>query len=327
MEPHEHWFNSRLNDSDASPLATIWGIVPLFEAVNGVAIAKPSAAHVKSVRSFATFAERYWDNKVPGHGAYAAYPGNQTGREQVWFDDNGWWGLAFVNAYRATHDRRYLRDAERAMRFIDARGWDRGGGGMWWSTRHPYHSLDSLGSATALAAELYEYTGDSSFRKIAHTYIGWANRRAWHRRGFYATPTQPVVTYVEGAMIGAHLALCRMGERKACAKAEKLARASFRKWHAHRYQAPKFDTILFRYILELGAHDHNPKWYAWAKRAADDANRRARENGLFLRFWDGTTAESHMHDPSLRYGLLQTHAATVALFAWLAAAGALAGRP
>ena len=56
-----HWYNDRLNDHDQNPLATIWSIVPLFEAIDGQAIGHPTAKNRAAVASFANFAERYWN--------------------------------------------------------------------------------------------------------------------------------------------------------------------------------------------------------------------------------------------------------------------------
>src|SRR6185295_19420532 len=80
-----HWYRDRRGSHSTHPLATIWGIVPLFEAVNAIQIASP------------------------GH--------RRTGG-RIWFDDNGWWGLAFFDAYRATHSRRALDASRRALSFI-----------------------------------------------------------------------------------------------------------------------------------------------------------------------------------------------------------------
>jgi hypothetical protein len=315
------WYDDRLHDHDANPLATIWSIVPLFEAIDGAAIGDPTNARLRAVRSFASRAERYWNPNVAPHGAYAPYLGDRDGSERTWFDDNAWWGLAFVDAYRATHDDRYLDDAARALRFIDARGWD-GSHGMWWNTSYPHHSLEALGSATALAAELYRYTGRASYRRIARRYIGWAEKHATKsQRGLYATSEQPVMSYVEGAMLGAHIALCRKGDEAACRRAHSLAQACFEKWEGKSPDhAPQFDTILMRYLLQLGDLDHDPTWYDWVRRVADRAERRAQSGGLFLRFWDGSEASSHGDGAGgFESGMVQMHAATVALFAWLGA--------
>jgi hypothetical protein len=313
------WYNNRLKPDPPCPLATIWGAVGLFEAIDGVAIARPTERHRDAVRSFAHFAERYWTKNVAPYGAYAAYPGD--GDRAAFFDDNGWWGLAFVDAYRATHDIRYLEDAAKAMRFIDVRGWD-GTRGMWWNTWMPRHSLETYASATALAAELYDYSGQSWLRKIVRRYIAWGDRHAVNARGLYATSKAPAISYVQGAMIGAHLALCRQGDRAACARAENLAQASSNKWNVPGgYQAPQYDTILFRYLIQLSDYDHDPRWYDWAQKAARDASKHAREHGLFLKFWDGTPITAHGGGAGqFRYGMLHTHGAAVALFAWLAAA-------
>jgi hypothetical protein len=141
------------------------------------------------------------------------------------------------------------------------------------------------------------------------------------RRGLYATREHPAVSYVEGAMIGAYLALCREGSKRSCERAERLARATYRRFGArHRYHAPQFDAILFRYLLRLADYDGDARWYRWAETAAADARRNGREHGLFLRFWDGTPMADHGDGAGqFGYGMLCTHAGAVSLFAWLAA--------
>ena len=315
----QHWYNDRLHDHRRFRLATIWSIVPLFEAVDGVAIGSPGSRTKGAVKSFARQAERYWDRAMHAYGPYRG----DRGREQVWFDDNGWWGLGFVDAYRATHKRRYLGDAARASKFIAAHGWDRKHGGMWWTSWHRKHSLEAMAAGTALAAELYQYTGRSKYRRAARTYIRWADKHAWRSgAGLYANGQTGVLSYVQGAMIGAHLALCRKGDKDACAKAEQLAAAAYRHWNGGSPdKSPQFDTILFRYVIQLAGHDRNATWWDWAHRVAKQAERKARtKGGLYLRFWDGSRPNSHGDGAGrFKQGMVQTHAATVALFAWLGA--------
>src|SRR2546423_6414702 len=336
--PSLRWYNDRLNDKDQFPLATAWSLVPLMEAIEGVALAEPTKANKKNVAAHAKHAEKYWNPDLLPHGGYAPYPGDRGKQNHVWMDDNSWWGLQFVDAYRVTKNKRFLTDARRANDFVDARGWagNAGGlaGGMRWNTfqddRSPptvanaTKSLEALAAATALAAELYQYTGDTKYRDRAHKYLNWANQHARDAKGLYENETQRVMTYVEGPIIGANMSLCSKGEKDACSQAELIARAMFDRTNgAPPNFGPQFDTIFFRFLVQLAKHDHNVLWWQWASNAAQQAIANAHDTKhptLYLKFWDGTSATALQHQVlQMQYGQIQTHAAAVALFAWLAA--------
>ena len=310
--PHEHWYNDRLNDGDQYPQATVWSLAGLFEGLDGVQIAHPSKKNRKAVREFANHAERYWNGDLRPHGGWSPYPGDHGAGAKVWFDDNSWWGHAFLDAYRATHNRRYLDDAKKTSDFVDARGWS--GDGMWWNTERANKSDEALGGATALSAEIYELTGNRAYLDRAQKYINWANHHIWN--GYiYGS-----LTYANGAFIGAHLAICRRaGDQRACERARYLGTWAMRWWGKDLNKAPQFDSILLRYMMQLGSYMNNPKYYAWAYHNAQRALRNARTSGLYLNFWDGSRATSHGSTGVTHYGQILTHGATIELFSWLAA--------
>ncbi|MBV9213202.1 MAG: hypothetical protein JOZ25_06105 [Actinobacteria bacterium] len=310
--PHEQWYNDRLDDQDTYPQATVWSLAGLFEAIDGVEIAEPSKQNREAVREFADHAERYWNGNLLPHGGWSPYPGDHGVGARVWFDDNSWWGHGFLDAYRATGNSRYLQDAERASDFVDARGWS--GDGMWWDTDLLNKSDEALGAAAALSAEIYQETGARVYLDRARKYIDWANGHIWNG-DIYGT-----LTYANGAFIGAHLAICeRAHDSRACARARYLGKWAMRWWGKDLNKAPQFDTILLRYMMQLGSYMNEPKYYAWAYRNAERALRNAKTRGLYLNFWDGSPATDHPSTGISNYGQILTHGATIELFSWIAA--------
>ncbi|HEY1523902.1 MAG TPA: glycoside hydrolase family 76 protein [Solirubrobacteraceae bacterium] len=213
-----HWYNAVLDDRRPFPLAPVWDVFPLWESVSELALAAPSSAHRAAVIRFADYAETYWDpNLKPGPG-FIPYPSSAPSAARAgtkaYFDDNGWWGLAFLDAYRAVRQRRYLRDAEKAFGFITRFGWDKHGGGIWWNNRHPWRSGEALAAASGLSARLYRLTGQHFYLRWAVKLITWANHHVLKWDGSYAlkVPHEATMSHAgEGSMLSALTALCETG--------------------------------------------------------------------------------------------------------------------
>jgi hypothetical protein len=309
------WYDSRLGDRARYPLATIWDATPLFEALSAIDLAAPSAAHRAALTAFASGAERYLDAALDPAPGFAPYPGDR-GRTRVWFDDNGWWGLAFLDAYRATGTQSYLREAERAFAFIAEAGWNAHGGGLWWNTSHPYIAGEPLAAGSLLGAQLLKLTGRPLYRREVLKFLSWAQssflseRHLYKRTDFDPTPTP----YIEGTLVEAWQVLCEVGASDACGRATELADASAERFSDRLNMGPQFDTIYLHWMLVYGEQSGDTRWRGLAEEMAGDAEAHARDGrGLYLRGWDGTPISEHQAQPNM----LQTDAATLELFAWL----------
>jgi hypothetical protein len=313
------WYDARLGDRERYPLATIWDIVPLFESIDAIAIAQPSAVNRRAVARFAAGAERYLNRGLRPTPGYSPYPGDRGAGTQTWFDDNGWWGLAFLNAYRATGSRRYIGDAERALRYIAAAGWDPRGGGIWWNTSHPYKAGEALATGTLLAALLYQQTHSAFALAQAQKFLAWANTGGFSAaNGLYAGSNLEAtpIDYIEGPLIYAQAVLCAATAAPAdCERAERLKSTALARFGYLLNDSPQYDAIYLQWMLALYAQDHDPVLYAMAVDNARDAQARAiGSRGLYLLSWNGEALPPR----DAAHGMLQTHAATTSVFAWLA---------
>ena len=250
---------------------------------------------------------------------YSPYPGDREADTETWFDDNGWWGLAFINAYKATGAHRYLRDAERALRYIATVGWDPQGGGIWWNTDHPYKAGEALASGTLLATLLYQQTHSAFALGQALKYLAWANTSGFSAaEGLYAgsnlDPTP--IDYIEAPLIYAQALLCTLTTTPPdCERASQLQAVALERFGYLLDFSPQYDAIYLQWMLALYSLQNDPVLYALAVDNAHDAQTRAlNSEGLYLLSWDGETLAPQYAAP----GMLQTQAATTSLFAWLA---------
>lgn len=114
-----------------------------------------------------------------GDGTYAAaIPATfraaqrrQPGFINTFYDDNGWWALAWVAACDLTGDSRYLAAAQ-AIFARNETGWDGTcGGGLWWNTERRYKNAITSELFLTLAARLHQRLPGGGTR-----YRDWALR-------------------------------------------------------------------------------------------------------------------------------------------------------
>jgi predicted alpha-1,6-mannanase (GH76 family) len=118
-----------------------------------------------------------------GSTAYLADIANTFAKNQAskfintYYDDEGWWALAWIRAYDLTSDHRYLDMAKTI--FADMKGgWDATcGGGIWWSKDKTYKNAIANELFLETAIQLHLHTaGDAG----AGSFIDWAQREwAW----------------------------------------------------------------------------------------------------------------------------------------------------
>jgi predicted alpha-1,6-mannanase (GH76 family) len=92
-----------------------------------------------------------------------------------YYDDEGWWALAWIDVYDRTHGRRYLSMAQSIFRDMSG-GWSETcGGGIWWSKDRKYKNAIANELFLSVAAHLAQRASNAQERE---RYVAWA-RRDW----------------------------------------------------------------------------------------------------------------------------------------------------
>lgn len=159
-----------------------------------------------------------------------------------YYDDEGWWALAWIDAYDLTHDARYLAMAQSI--FADmAGGWDETcGGGIWWSKDRKYKN--------AIANELFLSVATHLVNRVKDVKYGeWAGKEwRWFKAsgmineenvindglridttGACVNNGKTVWTYNQGVVLGGLAEWSKAGHGDAIADAKRIADAALTK--------------------------------------------------------------------------------------------------
>jgi hypothetical protein len=307
------WF---VDPSRSNAPATIWTTVHLLEAADGLASARPDRADRALATSYGIAFEGFWDPDLAGGvGGYAAYYRSHGEVDPNWFDDNGWLGLAFLDSFRVTGRKRFLRDAERAFRYVFQVGWDDEDGGIWWTSRRDFKAGESIVTAALLSASLYQVSSRPAYLTAARAIVDWANAHILDPSlGLYTrlpVPAAPI-SYLQSPMLDAMARLCRSAGLY-CDRVGTLTQALLAGYGGDLSHAPQYDAMYVRFLLDAYGVTDDPRLYQVAFRNALRAEASAAAgDGLFTRGWDGGSGEGG--------SALQAHAATLEALAWAAAA-------
>ena len=88
------------------------------------------------------------------------------------YDDEGWWALAWINAYDLTRNQDYLLMGESIFADMAASWDDTCGGGIWWSKDKDYKNAIANELFLSVAAHLANRTSGSRRSQ----YLEWGNR-------------------------------------------------------------------------------------------------------------------------------------------------------
>ena len=101
------------------------------------------------------------------------------------YDDEGWWALAWIDAYDLTRNKDYLSMSESIFADMAAAWDDTCGGGIWWSKDRHYKNAIANELFLSVAAHLANRTSGATRRK----YLAWGNEewKWFHASGMINT--------------------------------------------------------------------------------------------------------------------------------------------
>jgi rhamnogalacturonyl hydrolase YesR len=233
-------------------------------------------------------------------------------------DDVAWWGLAWVQAYDLTGDRKYLDEAVTIANYVHG-FWDTGtcGGGVWWDRERTYKNAVTIGLHTRLTAALHNrLPGDTVWLGRATASGNWfvtsgmINASGLVNDGLTTACRNnggTVWTYNQGLGIGGALELWRAtGDARHLATARRLADAALASPALVRGgvltescdaaglscddNQKQFKGIFMRYVMDLADATGTASYRTFARTQSDAlwANARDPLNRIGQR-WSGLT--------------------------------------
>ena len=254
------------SNNNAHRYSYLWPFSGSFSALVAIYEADYNRRALKEIECKAIDGlNRYWDEKRHP-AAYASYlPANPL--PDRFYDDNVWIGLDFIDLYRATKRKKYLKRALQVWEFIMSGSDSVLGGGIYWcEQKKQSKNTCSNAPGAVMALKLYRATKQQPYLEKAVELYEWTRRNLYDEKeclysdniNLKGRVSGAKYSYNTGQMLQAAVLLYEMtGKEHYLLDADTLAEAC-----AARFMQKKedgyclkldniwFDAILLRGILE-----------------------------------------------------------------------------
>jgi rhamnogalacturonyl hydrolase YesR len=263
--------------------------------------------YIKVLDEFPAGMQGYWDSaaSVPGYSDYCF----ANGRTSDYYDDNEWLVMAYVNAYQATHDKKFLTYAANTQKFVLS-GWDNVlGGGIYWDAKHLSKNTCSNAPAEVAALMLADSTNDQTQVDWAVKIRQWTNQNLRDADDLYfdnvdlnGRISKAKYSYNTALPISADLLLYeRTKDASYLNDAIEIGDAALAQWtdpatgSLQRYDdQPIFSHLLSQSFIELYQTTHDLKYLDAVRREASFAYRYGRDSDGG--YWDHWTVNPQKAD-------------------------------
>ncbi|KAK5088500.1 hypothetical protein LTR05_002719 [Lithohypha guttulata] len=107
------------------------------------------------------------------HGLSHIGDGQHVGFINDFYDDEGWWALAWIAVYDLNHDSKYLDQAVTIFNDLEAAWNSTPVGGLWWNKKHEYVNAITNELYFSIAAHLANRCPDDRERYINSAQAAW----------------------------------------------------------------------------------------------------------------------------------------------------------
>lgn len=170
-----------VREKDDKAVSYLWPLCALIQATEQMEVALPHGNYMNQVYQVI---EKY-DDPAPPSAGYDSYPG-QFKREDRYYDDNQWIGIAAMDAYKRNGKKRDLEMGKKISRFM-LTGLDTvfGGGFYWREGDKQTKNTCSNGPGIILLLQLYQATHKKTYLNTALAVYKWTNQHLKNQDDLY----------------------------------------------------------------------------------------------------------------------------------------------
>ncbi len=242
----------------------LWPLCALIQAANEEEAVDNSGDFMTPVLK----AIQQYHSTIPPATGYQAYVAREK-KDSRFYDDNQWIGIACLDAYNRTKQKKYLDIGKEIYHFMMT-GYDTlSGGGLYWR-EDKKNSKNTCSNAPGIiiALELYKITHQKKYLDTALILYHWVNKHLRSPSGLYYDNLRipslkidsAIYTYNTGTMLQSNVLLYQItGNKKYLKEAQQIA-SSAKDYFYKNNTLPSnywFNAVLLRGEIALYQVDKN----------------------------------------------------------------------